>query len=250
MNLYDLNFARREHQIAHTGPGDAGVVDDDTPPGHGYSCARTARRCCLWLGASFLVLALVVAFFTYCHYLHFVPLQGHLPPDVPLLEKAGVFFTGRLPTPPPADEAKAAAVREMTRTAWRGYATHALGARALRPLRRKSSDEIVHYSTGLTVLEAMSTLKVVGLEEEYQQARRYVLTELKVPKVGEGGGRHSQPLYVWPLVTRYIGSLLSCYALNTTDRALLEKAVAFGEVVRPAFESEGKCVFNCKQHLK
>lgn len=190
----------------------------------------------IFITLAFLIVLLitVLALFRYEHYLeHLHPMLTEKERSQPAVITSAFLF-GKMPTSPRADLEKAEAVRQMTAIAWKGYATHALGSRALRPLSRTPSDEVSHYNTGATVLEAMSTLWVLDLSEEYKVARQWVLS-MKVPTGGDG--RH-QPLYVWPLVTKYMGSLLSCYAL-TGDEALLLKAKEYAHLVRPAFMSKG-----------
>lgn len=212
--------------------GRNGLPDEAQSPSTSY--ALNWKGICITVAFLLLLFATVFAHFRYSQY------QTHLQHQLSEEERAQprtvafAFLFGRLPPPPGPDAEKAEAVRQMALFAWENYASHALGARALCPLTRSPSDEATHYSTGTTLLEAMSTLLVLDLPEQYQVARRWALS-MKIPRGDDG--RH--PLYVWPLVTRYMGSLLSCYAL-TGDEQLLAKARQFAELVRPAFMSKGR----------
>ena len=65
-------------------------------------------------------------------------------------------------------------VREMTLRAWRGYEAHAWGRNELSPASKSAQSGVFGAQLGLTIIDSLSTLHVMGLEEEFQKARQWV----------------------------------------------------------------------------
>ena len=66
-------------------------------------------------------------------------------------------------------------VKAMTRRAWRGYVAYAWGDNELAPLSRRGvTSGISGARLGLTIIDSLSTLHVMGLEKEFKRARNWV----------------------------------------------------------------------------
>lgn len=121
-----------------------------------------------------------------------------------------------------------ALVRRMTREAWTAYRKFAWGRDALRPLARTGYDEWT--GSGTTILAGLSTLHVMGLEEEFAQGREWIRKKLHLLRELDG------EVDVHSTIVQLIGGLLSAYAL-TGDGLLREKAAEVAELLEVAFNS-------------
>ena len=61
-------------------------------------------------------------------------------------------------------------VKEMAKSAWKAYKQFALGKEALAPLTNSS----IGGDTGKSVIAALGTLKVMGLDEEFNEGRQWL----------------------------------------------------------------------------
>lgn len=125
-------------------------------------------------------------------------------------------------------------VRSMARSAWTAYRRHAWSHGALKPNSKRPMPEVDHnQKPGYTILAAMTTLKVMTLEEEFAEGRDWILSNRFEDRLA---GTKQYLIVDWP-INAYIGSLMSLYAL-TGEEVFREKAVAVGKVLEPAFDSK------------
>ncbi len=130
------------------------------------------------------------------------------------------------------DERREFVVR-MTRLAWDGYVQYAWPHDMLRPLTKDGHQEVFGPNSGQTIVNAMSTLKVMGLEEEFRTAREWVANELQWHF-----SALIRPVNVFQVVSEYIGGLLSCYALTSgKDSMFLARARQIAALLRPAYRT-------------
>lgn len=101
--------------------------------------------------------------------------------------------------------------------AWSSYKKYAWGYDELKPLEKKGQNWM---GVGLSIVDAIDTLWIMEMHEEYQEAREFV----KNLKFTSGGGS------VFEMNIRVLGGLLSTYAL-TKDEMFLEKAKEFGDIL-------------------
>lgn len=68
----------------------------------------------------------------------------------------------------------------MMKDSWDNYAAHAWGHNELKPLSQKGHSASIFGSAkiGATIVDALDTLYIMGLHEEYQKARDWVASEL------------------------------------------------------------------------
>lgn len=66
------------------------------------------------------------------------------------------------------------------KTAWDGYARHAMGANELKPIAKSGHSAGIFGSSsmGATVIDALDTLYIMGLNDEFKQARDWVAEHL------------------------------------------------------------------------
>lgn len=74
------------------------------------------------------------------------------------------------------------AVKEAALHAWNGYVDSAWGMDELQPLSMQGVDNF--GGMGATIVDSLSTLYVMGLEEEFEKAKEWVAEELDFDQVG------------------------------------------------------------------
>ncbi|XP_038623920.1 endoplasmic reticulum mannosyl-oligosaccharide 1,2-alpha-mannosidase isoform X2 [Tachyglossus aculeatus] len=124
------------------------------------------------------------------------------------------------------------AVIEAFRHAWKGYRAFAWGHDELKPLSKSFSE---WFGLGLTLIDALDTMWILGLKEEFEEARKWVATELVFEK--------NVDVNLFESTIRILGGLLSTYHLSG-DGLFLEKAKDIGNRLMPAFNTPSKIPFS------
>jgi len=131
----------------------------------------------------------------------------------------------------PAIRAKRDKVRQMMIHAWKGYVDHAWGSNELRPISKGRNDDSIFGQAplGATIVDSIDTLYIMGLMDEYNQAKNWIEQHFK-PEAVNGY------LSVFEVTIRFLGGLLSTHAL-TKDNLFYYKAVELGNRILPAFDT-------------
>ena len=118
-------------------------------------------------------------------------------------------------------------VVEETLRSWQSYKQYAWGHDALAPLTKTYRD---WYSEPLyiSMIDAYSTLSLMGLEDEAKEIEHWVADSLDFEK--------DIDVKVFEVNIRILGGLLSMYELSG-NRSILEKAQDFGDRMLPAFKT-------------
>ncbi|CAL8279519.1 unnamed protein product [Merluccius merluccius] len=124
------------------------------------------------------------------------------------------------------------AVREAFRHAWMGYKTYAWGHDELKPVSKTFGE---WFGLGLTLVDALDTMWILGLKEEFAEARVWVEKDLSFSK--------SVDVNLFESTIRILGGLLSTYHL-TADQLFLEKAIDIGSRLMPAFNTPSKIPYS------
>ncbi|GAB5355957.1 hypothetical protein AAMO2058_000249600 [Amorphochlora amoebiformis] len=148
--------------------------------------------------------------------------QGVLP--VPPLPLGGDRWDGRVNKVGGRDPEKLEAIRGAFRLAWGGYSKYCYGEDELRPLSRTCSNW-VHM--GLTLIDSLDTLWIMGLKDEFHKAKRWVANELPVAP--------NEKVSFFESTIRVTGGLLSAYELSG-DPVFLEKATQIQANLDQAFQ--------------
>ncbi|KAM3933480.1 mannosyl-oligosaccharide 1,2-alpha-mannosidase IA-like [Leptodactylus fuscus] len=120
-------------------------------------------------------------------------------------------------------------IKEMMIFAWDSYKRYAWGENELRPVTKDG-----HFGSlfgglkGATIVDALDTLFIMDLQEEFEDAAKWVENSLDLNVNGEAS--------LFEVNIRYIGGLLSAYYL-TGKEVFREKAIVLGKKLLPAFST-------------
>ncbi|XP_066502351.1 endoplasmic reticulum mannosyl-oligosaccharide 1,2-alpha-mannosidase [Hoplias malabaricus] len=162
--------------------------------------------------------------------------QGTDPqPSARMKEAAGpAEGEGASPLPPvsvkPVDRAQA--VREAFRHAWKGYKAYAWGHDELKPISKTHGE---WFGLGLTLIDALDTMWILDLKEEFEEAKGWVEKELSFSK--------NVDVNLFESTIRILGGLLSTYHLSG-DPLFLDKAKDIGLRLMPAFNTPSKIPYS------
>ncbi|KAF9007862.1 glycoside hydrolase family 47 protein [Cyathus striatus] len=116
-----------------------------------------------------------------------------------------------------ADVGKRDAVVEAFKHAWSAYEKDAMGCDEYHPITHTGSNLTSAGGIGYMVVDAMDTMQIMGLSEEYGRARRWVEDELTFERDGN--------FNTFETTIRVLGGLLASYHLSSPpDELLLSKA--------------------------
>ncbi|XP_078126874.1 endoplasmic reticulum mannosyl-oligosaccharide 1,2-alpha-mannosidase isoform X1 [Sander vitreus] len=124
------------------------------------------------------------------------------------------------------------AVCDAFRHAWKGYKEYAWGHDELKPISRSFGE---WFGLGLTLIDSLDTMWILGLKEEFAEAKDWVEKKLSFDK--------NVDVNLFETTIRILGGLLSTYHL-TGDQLFLEKAKDLGSRLMPAFKTPSKIPFS------
>ncbi|XP_003473009.1 endoplasmic reticulum mannosyl-oligosaccharide 1,2-alpha-mannosidase isoform X1 [Cavia porcellus] len=116
--------------------------------------------------------------------------------------------------------------------AWKGYRKFSWGHDELKPVSRTFSE---WFGLGLTLVDALDTMWLLGLKKEFKEARTWVSTKLNFEK--------DVDVNLFESTIRILGGLLSTYHLSG-DSLFLRKAEDFGNRLMPAFATPSKIPYS------
>ncbi|XP_038023083.1 mannosyl-oligosaccharide 1,2-alpha-mannosidase IA isoform X5 [Anas platyrhynchos] len=136
---------------------------------------------------------------------------------------------GGRPGEDPDARARRMKIKEMMKFAWDSYKQYAFGKNELRPLTKNGHiGNMFGGLRGATVVDALDTLYIMELEEEFQEAKKWVEKSFDLNVNGEAS--------LFEVNIRYIGGLLAAYYL-TGEEVFKSKALELGEKLLPAFNT-------------
>ncbi|DAA33781.1 TPA: alpha 1,2-mannosidase-like, partial [Bos taurus] len=133
--------------------------------------------------------------------------------------------------PAPQNERQKAVVDAFLH-AWAGYRKFAWGHDELKPLTRSFSE---WFGLGLTLIDALDTMWILGLKKEFQEARNWVSKRLLFQK--------DVDVNLFESTIRILGGLLSAFHLSG-DILFLNIAEDFGNRLMPAFRTPSKIPYS------
>ncbi|KAF6327658.1 mannosidase alpha class 1B member 1 [Rhinolophus ferrumequinum] len=149
--------------------------------------------------------------------------------DVPARKAEAPTRTQNQPAPP---NERQKAVIDAFRHAWAGYRKFAWGHDELKPVSRSYSE---WFGLGLTLIDSLDTMWILGLKKEFGEARRWVSKKLRFEK--------DVDVNLFESTIRVLGGLLSAYHLSG-DALFLQRAEDFGNRLMPAFQTPSKIPYS------
>lgn len=129
----------------------------------------------------------------------------------------------------PADPELAEAVKREFLHAWNGYKQYAWGHDDLLPVSKRWRDWYGNETLLMTAVDSVSTLAIMGLDDEVKSTTDYIAKNLTFDK--------DIPVSNFEITIRILGGLVSAYQ-TTGDQRLLAKADELATRLLPAFESK------------
>jgi len=125
------------------------------------------------------------------------------------------------------------AIKNAMVFAWGGYKKNAFGCDELKPVTGKCNHQV--NAIGTTLVDSLDTLWLMGLREEFDEARDWVRDKLS----------HDHNMYLSSFETtiRSLGGLLAAYDWSG-DAAFLEKAEDLGYRLLKAFDTKSGLPWN------
>uniref|UniRef100_A0A671K3M3 alpha-1,2-Mannosidase n=1 Tax=Sinocyclocheilus anshuiensis TaxID=1608454 RepID=A0A671K3M3_9TELE len=118
---------------------------------------------------------------------------------------------------------------QMMKFAWDNYKRYAWGNNELRPLTRNGHlGNMFGGLRGASIVDSLDTLYIMGLMEEYEEAKEWVQNNLDLNSNGEAS--------LFEVNIRYVGGLLSAYYLTGAE-IFKQKVMELGEKLLPAFNT-------------
>ncbi|EJF67382.1 glycoside hydrolase [Dichomitus squalens LYAD-421 SS1] len=127
-----------------------------------------------------------------------------------------------------ADIAKRDAVINAFKHAWLAYERDAMGDDEYHPISQKGTNLTAAGGIGYTVIDSIDTMLLMGLQDEYARARKWVETKMSFDRDAN--------FNTFETTIRVLGGLLSAYHF-TKDELYLEKAKELADRIMPAFET-------------
>ena len=122
-----------------------------------------------------------------------------------------------MPTGPPlkmTHNEQQKAIIAAFKHAWKAYKDHAWGKDELKSVSHQSS---TWFNLGLTLIDSLDTMWLMGLTKEFNEARDWVAHSMVIAQ--------NKDVNLFETTIRVLGGLLSAYHL-TKDKMFLEKAVS------------------------
>ncbi|CAI9114561.1 OLC1v1015309C1 [Oldenlandia corymbosa var. corymbosa] len=124
-------------------------------------------------------------------------------------------------------------VKDAMLHAWTSYEKYAWGHDELQPQTKSGVDSF--GGLGATLIDALDTLYIMGLDEQFQKAREWVANSLDFNKNYDAS--------VFETTIRVVGGLLSAYDLSG-DKVFLDKAVDIADRLLPAWDTPSGIPYN------
>ncbi|XP_014233670.1 endoplasmic reticulum mannosyl-oligosaccharide 1,2-alpha-mannosidase [Trichogramma pretiosum] len=108
---------------------------------------------------------------------------------------------------------------------WTGYKKFAWGKDNVKPISKGFHE---WFGLGLSIVDALDTMYMMGLNEEFDEARNWVKDSLNF--------KQNRDVNLFEVTIRVLGGLLSAYHLSG-DTMFLNKAIDLGDRMLPAFNT-------------
>ncbi|ESN98043.1 hypothetical protein HELRODRAFT_113976 [Helobdella robusta] len=124
------------------------------------------------------------------------------------------------------------AVVDAFKHSWNNYKKYAWGYDELKPLSKTFS---MWFNLGLTIVDSLDTLYIMGLLNEFEEAKSWVANSLSFDR--------GSNINLFECTIRVLGGLLSAFHLSG-DSIFLKKAQELGDKLMPAFDTSSGVPFS------
>ncbi|KAG0199077.1 mannosyl-oligosaccharide alpha-1,2-mannosidase [Mortierella sp. NVP41] len=129
---------------------------------------------------------------------------------------------------PPIWEERKNRVKAAFLHSWNAYKRDAWGKDEYHPITKYGSN-MIRKGQGFTIVDSLDTILLMGLEDEFQEAKAWVRNELDFDQDGE--------VNLFETTIRVLGGLLSAYDQSGKDTVFLRKAIDLADRLMGAFET-------------
>ncbi|CAD6198877.1 unnamed protein product, partial [Caenorhabditis auriculariae] len=121
-------------------------------------------------------------------------------------------------------------IKKMMLHAWNGYKNYSWGFAEVSPVSKTPhwAELFGGDKMPVTIVDALDTLFIMDLQEEYEEARDFVRDNFTMESA-------TTPLSVFETTIRFVGGLLSAHAL-TKEQFYVDKAKEVADSLLPAFD--------------
>jgi len=122
-------------------------------------------------------------------------------------------------------------VQRMMQDAWDDYVRHAWGNNELKPISQTGQTGGIFGTAriGATIVDSLDTLYIMGMMDEYEHAKDFVVTNLTFSNVDAS-------ISIFETNIRFVGGFLAAYAL-TQDDIYRQRATEIATLLLPAFDT-------------
>lgn len=117
-------------------------------------------------------------------------------------------------------------IKNSMKTVWELYKKHSYGCDELKPRSLQCNNN--WGSMGVTLVDSLDTLWLMGLKDEFNDATKWVKQSLSF--------KHANSVSVFETTIRELGGLLAAYDLSH-EEVFLDKAKELGDLLFPAFDT-------------
>ncbi|KAF8934579.1 mannosyl-oligosaccharide alpha-1,2-mannosidase [Dissophora ornata] len=119
-------------------------------------------------------------------------------------------------------------VKAAFKDAWGAYRRDAWGKDEYHPISKQGTN-MIRNGQGFTIVDSLDTILLMGLTEEFEEAKAWVRDELDFNQDGE--------VNLFETTIRVLGGLLSAYDQSGHDQIFLTKAVDLADRLMGAFKT-------------
>lgn len=122
-------------------------------------------------------------------------------------------------------------VQRMMQDAWDDYVRYAWGNNELKPISKTGQTGGIFGTAkiGATIVDSLDTLYIMGMMDEYEHARDFVVNNLTFSNV-------DATISIFETNIRFVGGFLAAYAI-TQDEIYKQRATEIATLLLPAFDT-------------
>ncbi|KAF8929460.1 mannosyl-oligosaccharide alpha-1,2-mannosidase [Dissophora ornata] len=168
------------------------------------------------------------------------PLDANISGEDTQKSHPGNNATRRTRVNPPLWEERKNKVKDAFLHSWNAYKRDAWGKDEYHPISKYGSN-MIRKGQGFTIVDSLDTILLMGLDDEFQEAKAWVRDELDFDQDGE--------VNLFETTIRVLGGLLSTYDQSNNDPIFLDKAMDLADRLMGGFDTASGIPYS-SVHLK